>query len=323
MNSREPPAGLLWAALGAVVIGGVGLALRSRRPAARLPRLPRLMSLAPGGRSPTVRAARRLNRAAGLLATSVLADSAVEHYRGSFHNRAMIAPLISGGLSLAVSLHGHADKRAAAHSVRDTIYAIAMLTGLTGTVFHLYNVGNKPGGFRWENLFYGAPLGAPAALLLSGGTGYLAERVRDTPRGRSPRIAGLPAGRTIAAATALGLLGTVAEAALLHFRGAFNDPFMFAPVTLPPLSALCLANAAFGPRRRERRLTRALLRLTAWLGLAGVAFHLRGIQRQMGGWHNLGQNVPNGPPIPAPPSFSGLAFAALAALGLMEDHPDG
>jgi hypothetical protein len=297
-----------------VAIGGAGLLLRSRRPASRVS-LPTL-------RSPAVRAARRLNRAAGLLATSVLADSAVEHYRGSFHNPAMIAPLISSGLSLAVSLHGHIDQRAGAHGVRDAIYAIAILTGLTGTAFHLYNVGKKPGGFRWENLFYRAPLGAPAALLLSGGTGFLAERVRDTPRGRTPRIVGLPAGRTVAAAAAMGLLGTVTEAGLLHFRGAFNNPFMFAPVTLPPLSALCIANAAFGPRRRKRWLTRAVLRLTAWLGLAGVAFHVRGVHRQMGGWHNARQNVLNGPPIPAPPSFSGLALVGLAALGLMEDHPD-
>jgi len=319
MHPRDRPAALLWATLGAAAIGGAGLLLRSRRaapPLARLtPRQPR--------RSATVRAARRLNRAAGVLATCVLADSTIEHYRGSFHNRAMIAPLLSGGLSLAVSLHGHLDRRAAAHRVRDVVYATAILAGLTGTAFHLYNVGSKPGGFRWENLFYGAPLGAPAALLLSGGTGYLAERVRSTPRWRTPRIAGLPAGRTVAAATAVGLLGTVAEAGLLHFHGAFNDPFMYVPLTLPPLSALCIASAALGPRRTERWLTRAMLRLTAFVGLAGAAFHLRGINRQMGGWHNVRQNVLNGPPISAPPSFSGLALAGLAALGLIEDHPDG
>ena len=36
-----------------------------------------------------VTAARRLNRAAGVIAMSVLIDSAMEHYRGSFHNKAM------------------------------------------------------------------------------------------------------------------------------------------------------------------------------------------------------------------------------------------
>ena len=58
------------------------------------------------------------------------------------------------------------------------------------------------------------------------------------------------------------------------------------------------------------------------MGYAGAAFHLRGVARQMGGWRNWTQNVLNGPPVPAPPSFTGLALAGLAALGLLEDHPD-
>src|ERR1700752_2122352 len=40
----------------------------------------------------TVKAARRLNRSSATLATSVLLDSAVEHYRGSFKNKAMFTP---------------------------------------------------------------------------------------------------------------------------------------------------------------------------------------------------------------------------------------
>ena len=39
-----------------------------------------------------VTAARRLNRAAGMIAASVLIDSAMEHYRGNFHNKAMWTP---------------------------------------------------------------------------------------------------------------------------------------------------------------------------------------------------------------------------------------
>ena len=57
--------------------------------------------------------------------------------------------------------------------------------------------------------------------------------------------------------------------------------------------------------------------------VAGVAFHAYGVSRSMGGWRNWRQNAFNGPPLPAPPSFSGLALAGLAALGLLEDHPDG
>jgi hypothetical protein len=42
---------------------------------------------------------------------SVLADSAMEHYRASFFNRAMYTPLLISSLSLAVSVHGVADQR--------------------------------------------------------------------------------------------------------------------------------------------------------------------------------------------------------------------
>ena len=285
----------------------------------RMPRGPLPPALDP---TAAVRAARRLNRAAGVLAASVLADSAVEHYRGAFANRAMFTPLVTASLSLAVSAHGNADHRPAPHRVRDAVYSLAALTGVVGTAFHAYNVGKRPGGFSWQNLFYAAPLGAPAALILSGALGFLAERVRDTKPGASPTILLLPAGRVVAATTAAGLLGTVMEAGLLHLRGAFNNPAMYAPVTLPPVTAVLLGSAALGRTGQRRPALRAWLRLTATLGYVGAAFHVRGVARQMGGWRNWSQNLLNGPPIPAPPSFTGLALAGLAALGLMEDHPD-
>ena len=158
-------------------------------------------------RSPHVQAARRLNRAAGLLATSVLTDSAVEHYRGSFQNRAMYAPLVTAALSLAVSAHGVGDERTGAHAVRDAVYALAGLTGTVGTGFHVYNITKRPGGFSWLNLFYGAPLGAPFALVLSGLLGFTAERVRENEPGVTPRILGFPAGRAMAAVSVLGHAG--------------------------------------------------------------------------------------------------------------------
>jgi hypothetical protein len=77
-----------------------------------------------------------------------------------------------------------------------------------------------------------------------------------------------------------------------------------------------------GRARRNRRLTRWALKATAALGALGVGFHAYGVQRNMGGWYNWRQTLLNGPPLPAPPSFTGLALAGLAALGLLEDHPD-
>ena len=193
-----------------------------------------------------------MNRAAGLIATSVLADSAVEHYRGSFHNKAMVAPLVTSALVAGASVCTATPTGVpSAHRLRDLVYAAAALTGLVGTGFHIFNISKKPGGFSWQNLFYSAPIGAPMALTLSGATGFLAERVRDTRPGEAPTIAGISAGRAVAAATsARACWGPSAEAGLLHFRGAYHDPFMYLPVTVPPLAAALIGDAAIGPTRR-------------------------------------------------------------------------
>ena len=195
----EPAAGV---GLGAI-LGLAALALMLRpatRPRAASSGLP-VRAPIPDPRA-AVHAARRMNRAAGVIAASVLADSAVEHYRGSFHNKAMVAPLVTATLSLAASVHGNADKQPAAHRLRDGVYAAAALTGLRGTGFHLYNISQKPGGFSWQNLFYSAPIGAPAALILSGALGFLAERVRENGPGVNRRpSAACSAGRVVAAVT--------------------------------------------------------------------------------------------------------------------------
>ena len=74
---------LALAALGAVVVLGSA----QRRHLSRRSLTPPAATLA------RQQAARRLNRASALLAGAALADSAVEHYRGSFHNKVMYLPL--------------------------------------------------------------------------------------------------------------------------------------------------------------------------------------------------------------------------------------
>lgn len=260
---------------------------------------------------------RQLDLGAALLSLSVLADSGVEHYRGSFQNRAMYIPLGVSALTFAASLFGLADTRARSHVVRDGLYGLAAMTGLIGLGFHGYNILKRPGGVSWLNLFYAAPVGAPVALALAGALGRGAEKVRED---RSSTILGRPAGEALSLLTAAGLAGTIAEAGLLHFRGAFQNPGMVLPVTLPPVAAGLLTASVLNPGRLVRRAARAFLKLTAFLGLSGVAFHSYGVSRQMGGWRNWSQNVLNGPPLPAPPSFTGLAVAGLAALSLTEEE---
>ena len=280
---------------------------------------PDALRAAEGRRRVQGRAARTLHLGAGVLALSVLADSGVEHYRGSFQNRVMVAPLLSASLALASALTGAIRPRGAGKPL-GAAYKAAEATGLLGLGFHVYNILKRPGGLSWQNLFYAAPVGAPAALTLAGFFGDCALRIEDL-KSEPVILLGQPAGRLIATVATVGLAGTVGEAGLMHFRGAYHNPAMFLPVSLPPVSAGLLAATAAAPERVPHAPVRGWLWATAALGVAGVGFHAFGVWRNMGGWRNASQNLLNGPPLPAPPSFVGLALVGLAALALMEaDH---
>lgn len=305
-------------------------------------------------------AARSLHQGASLLALSVLADSALEHYRALFERRAMyVAPTVAAG-TLVTSLAAGA-RPGAKSAPRSAVYAAALLTGVVGSGFHIHNMRKRPDGFSWNNLLYAAPLGAPLAITLAGALGLAADHLQGAgePRtgehlarepgvgagGRAagvgttalrersdsspvqsaderglPRLLGLPADRLVASGTGLALLGNAAEVWLLHFRGAFQNPFMYVPVLVPPAAAALLMARAFSSRPSLTRAARVLLRATAATGLAGVGFHVYGIQRNMGGFRNWSQMLLQGPPVPAPPAFTGLALAGLGALRLLEER---
>ena len=253
-----------------------------------------------------------LDAAAGVLAFAVMSDSGLEHFRGSYKNRAMfVAPTISAAtLAAACGLLGGGR-------VRRGVFAAAVAAGLIGTGFHVYNIAKREGGFRWLNLFYGAPLGAPGTIAMAGlyglaaepweGSGLVAQAIRRLRRGP-----------LLAWSAVVGLIGTIAEVGLFHYRGNFQNPFMYAPVTLPPLATGALAAATLWPATQVRRLAGLLLGLTGAAGVAGMAFHAYGVQRCMGGWANWRQNAIDGPPLPAPLGFLGMALAGLAALARME-----
>jgi hypothetical protein len=248
-----------------------------------------------------------------VLAGAVLADASIEHYRGSFDNRAMPVPLAASGLGLGANAALAATGLPSLAPATMTIHAASAAIGTAGLGFHTYNISKQIGGVRWGTLFYQAPIGAPAALILAGGLGAAAQVLAAGGAALGP--VPLLSGRMLAGACALGIAGTAAEAALLHFRGAYHNPVMWAPVTLTPVAALMLARTAL--TGRVTWITTATLAVTAALGLAGAAFHAYGISRDMGGWRNWRQNLFSGPPLPAPPAFTGLAIAALGALILM------
>jgi hypothetical protein len=252
-------------------------------------------------------AAKGLAAGAAVLALSVAIDSGIEHYRGGFSNRAMFAaPTVAAATLIAALAPARSGGLA-----RRAVFATALATGAAGAGFHVYDVGKREGGFDLLNLFYAAPLGAPAALGLAGLYGLLGERFAMG----ETRLLGASAPRVVAPLIAFSLAGTAAEAGFLHFRGAFQNPLMYAPVTIPPLAAAAMIAAAVTPAAVPA--CRTLLRATAVLGLAGPLFHAYGIHRNMGGWHNWRQMILQGPPLPAPPAFTGIAAAGLALLPLL------
>ena len=293
--SRRPLIAVAAAALGAAA--GIGWLLqRAWSPSA----------------DPNRRAAEALGTGAAILCLSVALDSGLEHYRGSFKNRAMFAGPTMALLGIAAASWiafrpGDARKRLPAIG-----FATVGAAGLIGLGFHRYNILKRPGELSALNLFYAAPAGAPAALTLAGLYGVIAGEMlsgTDYVRTRLPRhTAGL---------VAFSLLGTVAEAGLLHFRGAFQNPAMYAPVTIPPLAALSIGTAALVPRATI--VAEPLLKATAILGIAGPMLHAYGIHRNMGGWGNWSQMILQGPPLPAPPAFLGIAVAGLGILPSLEE----
>jgi hypothetical protein len=265
------------------------------------------------------KASRLLNSAAATLAAGVLTDSAAEHYRAGFHHRAMfIAPAVSAA---ALTTATAAAFTPAGHgALSRAVFAASVATGVVGFGFHVTNVSRRIGGWNPENVFHGAPIAAPLAITMAGLLGFAASGI---VRSTSPRDNGLSSGDgsrasvAVGMLSAVGLVGTSIEAGALHLRGAFHNPFMYAPVTIPPIAAVTLATAALTETSNARKAAGLLLRLTIWLGIAGMGFHAWGVHRRMGGWNNWRQNLLAGPPLPAPPAFTGLALAGLAALELL------
>jgi hypothetical protein len=259
-----------------------------------------------------LRAAEALGAGAAILCLSVALDSGIEHYRGQFKDRAMFVGPTMALLGLAAATCVAFRPRSANAALPRIAFATVGVTGLVGLGFHTYNILKRPGELDALNLFYGAPMGAPAALTLVGLYGVIAGEMLS---GRPYVETRLP--RHTAALVAFSLAGTIAEAGLLHFRGAFQDPAMYAPVTIPPLAAMSIGAAAFSPR--ATRLAEPLLKATAILGIAGPMFHAYGIHRNMGGWRNWSQMILQGPPLPAPPAFLGVAVAGLGILPTLAD----
>ena len=91
---------------------------------------------------------------------------------------------------------------------------------------------------------------------------------------------------------------------------------MYVPVTIPLAAAIALAWQGIVPSTVGGNIAVYSLWLTFLSGFVGVGMHIRGIDRQMGGFYLGRANLMQGPPLSAPMVFSGFAGAALVVLQL-------
>jgi hypothetical protein len=247
----------------------------------------------------------------GVMTLLLLGDAFAGHYRSGFRVRAQYLPFLAGA-ALAASCLAAALAPGASWApglLRGTGWA-AVASGLVGFAFHQYHgVARGPGSYLWwlYHLMYGPPCLAPRGLTVAGALALIVSRHSAA----GPALPGPGLRSSVLGILALSLLGAILQSAVLHYRGAFNNPAMYAPLFAPLVTAVLAGGALLRPGFGRTWLA-ASLWVTFATGFVGLGMHLRGFDRQMGGLYVTVFNWLEGPPAFAP----GL-FATLAALGLV------
>ena len=247
----------------------------------------------------------------------LLADAFAGHYRSGFAFRSQYAPFMTGGLVIVTAIAAVLKPEAqwANLSLRVAGW-LAVISGVVGFVFHhYYGIVKKPGGYKWllHYLMYGAPQLAPLALAITGLLALVAANGLVNERS----IAGVSLRTVLLSLVAIALAGATVQAGILHYRGAFNNPLMYAPLTVPALAIVMSVWMIVGPSDIVSLTLTVLLWLTFLLGFVGLGMHLRGFGRQMGGLYVTVFNWLEGPPAFAPALFTGFAGVGLIATYLL------
>jgi len=254
---------------------------------------------------------------AGVLTLFTLAEAWTGHYRSGFPLRAQYAPFASGGFLIAATVMAVATPDAPSARLALTVAGwLSIATGVIGVGYHhYYGVAEKAGGYRWllHYLMYGAPQLAPLALSATGALGVIAA---SGMAGRAA-VVGIELRGALLGTVAVALAGAVAQAGVLHYRGAFNNPLMYSPFTAPLLAAAASAWFVADPSPILYAVLTPLFVLTFVTGFLGVGMHLRGFDRQMGGLHLWLFSLLQGPPVWAPTMFSGFAAVGLVVVHLL------
>jgi hypothetical protein len=247
-----------------------------------------------------------------ILAPMTAWEAFLGHYRSGFPLKAQYAPLLTAALlTIAAGVNLLLPGRTG--TVVEAAGWIGVVTGLIGLGYHhYYGVADKPGGYHWllHQLMLHAPPLAPLSQAALGALLILAARLTT---GASTAF-GLPIRIWIVEVCAITILGAVAQSAILHYRGAYNNVLMYVPITIPLVAAVALAWEGIAPSEVAGNIAVFSLWLTFLSGFVGVGMHIRGIDRLMGGFYIGRANLMQGPPLSAPMVFSAFAGAALAGL---------
>jgi hypothetical protein len=170
----------------------------------------------------------------------------------------------------------------------------------------------KPGGYNWflHYLIYGAPQLAPLALTATGVLALIAARGMAGQKS----FIGMDLRLALFLFVAIALVGAILQSGILHYRGAFNNPAMYAPFAAPLLAVFASLWIVLAPSRLALGLLSVLLWLTFLTGFVGWGMHLRGFGRQMGGLYVTVFNWLEGPPAFAPALFAGFAAVGLITI---------
>ena len=252
-----------------------------------------------------------------MLTLLVIADAFAGHYRSGFGFRSQYAPFVSGGLLIMAAVTASIAPEAAwANLALRSMGWLAIIAGAVGLGFHhYYGMTKKPGGYNWflHYLMYGAPQLAPLALTATGVLALI------TTRGlaRQTSFIGMDLRSALFVVVAIALSGAILQSGILHYRGAFNNPAMYAPFAAPLLVVFASLWMVLAPGHAVSVALSILLWLTFLTGFVGMGMHLRGFGRQMGGLYVTVFNWLEGPPAFAPALFAGFAAIGLVTIYLL------
>jgi hypothetical protein len=256
-----------------------------------------------------------LSLSTALFTFALLSDAFLGHYRSGFAVRMQYSPF-AVGLALAAALllamvSPHGDWTRVALRVAGWT-AIAL--SIVGVGFHYYyGIVEKPGGYRWllHHLMYHAPLLAPLGLTVAGAMALIA----DASLGGTAVLGLVSPAAATALVLAVALIGFMLQVAVYHYRGAFKNPAMYVPLVISVGAAVSAAWSVWSPSGAAARVYEVALWIVFLLGFFGWGWHLRGLDRMMGGLYVALPNILEGPPPTAP-----LLFSVLAAQGLLGEH---